>query len=116
MQAKLEREDLNGVGVKVTCTDNTEIYYFYEDFGSDKGIDRASRHFQNLIDAGKVRKAEYFYKDTERIEYLKRYKAVMKKLNAFDLLGLPDRIKEVLQNTTDLKVKVEMLEEIAKTL
>lgn len=62
MQAKLEREDLNGVGVKVTCTDNTEIYYFYEDFENDKGVDRASKHFANLINKGKVRKAEYFYK------------------------------------------------------
>lgn len=65
MQAKLKRKDLNGVGVKVTFTNNIIQHYFYEDFENDNGVDRASRQFQKLIDAGKVRKAEYFYKDSE---------------------------------------------------
>lgn len=62
MKAKLNREDIAGVGVKVTYGDNSTIYYFYEDFGDDKGIDRASRHFASMISKGKVRKAEYIYK------------------------------------------------------
>ena len=49
-------------------------------------------------------------------EYLKRYEEVMRKLKKIDLLSLPEAVKEILKNTTDLKVKVEMLEEIAKTI
>ena len=63
MIAKLQRKDLQGVGVKVLYADGCEMFYFYEDFGDDKGINRASKHFENLINKGKVRKAEYFYKD-----------------------------------------------------
>ena len=62
MIAKLERKDLHGVGVKVLYSDGCEIFYFYEDFENNKGVDRASKHFANLINKGKVRKAEYFYK------------------------------------------------------
>lgn len=63
MIAKLQRKDLYGVGVKALYSDGCEIFYFYEDFENDKGIDRASKHFENLINKGKVRKVEYFYKD-----------------------------------------------------
>jgi hypothetical protein len=63
MIAKLNRKDISGVGVKVLWRDGCEIYYFYEDFAGDKGVDRAARHFENLINKGKVRKVEYFYKD-----------------------------------------------------
>lgn len=62
MMAKLNRKDITGVGVKVTTFEGYEIYYFYEDFGEDKGIDRAARQFQNAIDRGTVKKAEYIYK------------------------------------------------------
>ena len=31
------------------------------DFEDDKGVDRAARHFSDLINKGKVRKAEYIY-------------------------------------------------------
>lgn len=61
MQNKLDRKDITGVGVKVTWGDNNIIYYFYEDFEGSKGIDRASKHFANMINKGKVRKAEYIY-------------------------------------------------------
>lgn len=61
MIAKLNRKDISGVGVKVTTSEGYEIYYFYEDFGKDKGVDRAARQFQNAIDRGTVRKAEYIY-------------------------------------------------------
>ena len=47
---------------------------------------------------------------------LKRYEEVMKKLNNCDLTTLPDEVKEVLKNTTDLETKVKMLEEIAKAI
>ena len=62
MIAKLNRKDITGVGVKVTTSEGYEIYYFYEDFGEDKGIDRAARQLQNAIDRGTVKKAEYIYK------------------------------------------------------
>lgn len=61
MQNKLDRKDITGVGVKVTWGDNNIIYYFYEDFENSKGIDRAAKHFSNMINKGKVRKAEYIY-------------------------------------------------------
>ena len=32
-----------------------------EEFEDDKGVDRAARHFSDLINKGKVRKAEYIY-------------------------------------------------------
>ena len=62
MIAKLNRKDITGVGVKVTTSAGNEIYYFYEDFGENKGIDRAAQQFQSAIDRGAVRKAEYIYK------------------------------------------------------
>lgn len=49
-------------------------------------------------------------------EYLKRYEKVMNKIKMANLLGLPDEVKEVLKNTTDLKTKVLMLEEISKRI
>lgn len=62
MMAKLNRKDIAGVGVKVTTSEGYEIYYFYEDFGENKGIGRAARQFQSAIYRGAVRKAEYIYK------------------------------------------------------
>lgn len=62
MIAKLNRKDITGVGVKVTTSTGNEMYYFYEDFGENKGVDRAARQFQNAINRGTVRKAEYIYK------------------------------------------------------
>lgn len=65
MQNKLNRKDISGVGVKVTFNLSSGktgvIYYFYEDFENDKGVDRAAKHFSDLINKGKVRKAEYIY-------------------------------------------------------
>lgn len=61
MQNKLDRKDITGVGVKVTLTDGQTRYYFYEDFEDSKGVDRAAKHFSNMINKGKVRKAEYIY-------------------------------------------------------
>ena len=62
MQNKLNRKALSGVGVKVTFNfssgETGVIYYFYE---NDKGVDRAAKHFSDLINKGKVRKAEYIY-------------------------------------------------------
>ena len=50
-------------------------------------------------------------------EYLlKRYEEAMNKLRKYDLTTLPDDVKEVLKNTTDLKTKVKILEEIAKAI
>lgn len=62
MQNKLDRKDIAGVGVKVTLDDNNAIYYFYEDFEDSNGVDRAAKHFSNMINKGKVRKVEYIYK------------------------------------------------------
>ena len=66
MQNKLDRKDITGVGVKVTWGDNNVIYYFYEDFKDSKGIDRAAKHFANMINKGKVKKAEYIYNQPKR--------------------------------------------------
>lgn len=70
MQNKLDRKDISGVGVKVTFDfssgETGTTYYFYEDFEDDKGVDRAARHFSDLINKGKVRKAEYIYSQPKR--------------------------------------------------
>ena len=70
MQNKLNRKDISGIGVKVTFNfssgETGVIYYFYEDFENDKGIDRATKHFSNLINKGKIRKAEYIYSQPKR--------------------------------------------------
>lgn len=70
MQNKLNRKDISGVGVKVTFNLSSGktgvIYYFYEDFENDKGVDRAAKHFSDLINKGKVRKAEYIYSQPKR--------------------------------------------------
>lgn len=61
MQAKLNRKDISGVGVKVTLWNHDTRYYFYEDFDDSKGVDRAANQFHKLIEQDKVRKAEYIY-------------------------------------------------------
>lgn len=70
MQNKLDRKDISGVGVKVTFDfssgETGTTYYFYEDFEDDKGVDRAARHFADLINKGKIRKAEYIYSQPKR--------------------------------------------------
>lgn len=44
-----------------------------------------------------------------------RYQNAVEKIGgAAGLLNLPEQVKNVLKNTTDLKVKVKILEEIAK--
>lgn len=54
--------------------------------------------------------------ENEQTEYLKRYENVMKKFNAVTLLELPERVKQILKNTNDLKTKALMLKEIASIL
>lgn len=49
-------------------------------------------------------------------EYLDRYKAVMSRISASELLALPEGIKDLLKETTDLQAKVVILEEIAREL
>ena len=65
MQNKLDRKNISRVGDKVTfkfATGETGVInYGYEDFENDKGVDRAAKHFSDLINKGKVRKAEYIY-------------------------------------------------------
>lgn len=61
MIAMLNNNDLYGVGAVISWADGSTTYNFYEDFDNDKGIDRAARQFQNLIDAGKVRRVDYVY-------------------------------------------------------
>ena len=46
-----------------------------------------------------------------------RYQKAIKKIGgAAALLNLPEQVKEVLQNTSDLETKTAMLELIAETL
>jgi len=42
-----------------------------------------------------------------------RYHDVLRRFDAATLLDLPERIKEILKNTSDLETKVKMLEAIA---
>lgn len=66
---KLNRRDLPGVGCIAHYTDGMKIYYFYEDFENDKGLDRAKRHFSHLIKAGKVDHVDYINKDHTTIHF-----------------------------------------------
>lgn len=54
-------EDQNGVGVVFYYRDGSIERRFYEDFSGDLGIDRASRHFTALLNAGKCYKVVYYY-------------------------------------------------------
>ena len=49
-------------------------------------------------------------------EILKRYETALDKIGTFRLLALPDCVKSVLMQTSDLKAKTEMLELIAAEL
>lgn len=66
---KLNRRDLQGVGCVVLHSDGRKTYNFYEDFENDNGIDRAARQFAKLINAGKVRRVDYIYKDHTTIHF-----------------------------------------------
>ena len=66
---KLNRLDLAGVGAVVRWKDGATTYNFYEDFGNDKGIDRAARQHETLINAGKVVRVDYIYKDNNEVHF-----------------------------------------------
>lgn len=66
---KLNRLDLPGVGCVVLHTDGRKTYNFYEDFENDKGVDRAAKQFTELINAGKVSRVDYIYKDHTTIHF-----------------------------------------------
>lgn len=65
----LNRKDLAGVGAVAHYTDGSTAYTFYEDFENDKGIDRAARQFQVLIDNGYVSRVEYIHKEARKIHF-----------------------------------------------
>lgn len=53
MTAKLNREDLSGIGVKVSYADGHQDYFFYEDFdGPGSGIDRAALQLAHDVKRG----------------------------------------------------------------
>lgn len=67
---KLNRNDLPGVGCVVYYIDGCKVYRFYEDFApDDKGIDRAARQYQELIDKGYVRRVDYIHKDADLLHF-----------------------------------------------
>ena len=68
------------------------------------------------VKSSKIGNQERKTVDIMRDYLLKRYEEAMKKLRKYDLTTLPDEVKEVLKNTTDLETKVKMLEEIAKSI
>lgn len=70
MLNKLNRKDLQGVGMVVTTSDDRKTYYFYEDISDSNGIDRASRQAQYYIDLGRWKKAEYIYKSLNNIYFI----------------------------------------------
>ena len=51
--------------------------------------------------------------ETNRADLFRRYRAALSKIGMLALLDLPEELKEKLKNTTDLKTKTELLEEIA---
>lgn len=46
----------------------------------------------------------------------KRYREAVKKIGALRLLLLPEQVKKVLKETTDLETKTKMLELIARRM
>lgn len=54
-------KDENGVGVVFYYRDGSIIRRFYENFPGDLGIDRASRHFEELLKANKCYKVVYYH-------------------------------------------------------
>lgn len=53
-------ETRNGTGVEIITSDNAAIYYFYEDFENDPGIDRATKQFINGVSSGLFNKVTLF--------------------------------------------------------
>ena len=53
-------ETRNGTGVEIITSDNAAIYYFYEDFEDDPGIDRATKQFINGVSSGMFNKVTLF--------------------------------------------------------
>ncbi len=56
-------EDPNGVGVVFYYRNGSILRRFYENYAGDLGIDRASRHFDELLKADKCYKAVYYHQD-----------------------------------------------------
>lgn len=55
LSAKLAREDLPGIGVKVSYADGHQNYFFYEDFnGPGSGMDRAALQLAHDVKRGTV--------------------------------------------------------------
>lgn len=83
----LNRRDLPGVGViawtgsyqrdKTTGLlqepENKPIYYFYEDFPNNPGIDRAAAQFHELLEKGKFHAVDYIHKDHKTIHFFDWY-------------------------------------------
>lgn len=74
MTTKLQREATAGTGVRITYLDGTVVCYFYEDFGEDKGINRAERDFIQLKLSKKAKCINYFHRvyTAEEIKTRKR--------------------------------------------
>lgn len=53
-------ETRDGTGVEIITSDNAVIYYFYEDFEDDPGIDRATKQFINGVSSGLFNKVTLF--------------------------------------------------------
>lgn len=62
MATKLQREDISGIGVRITYLDGAVVCYFYENFGEDRGRERAERDFMQLKLAKKAKSVEYFHR------------------------------------------------------
>ena len=70
MILKLNRPDLNGVGVIATKPDGTKQYYFYEDMSDSTGIERATRHFNYFINLGRWINVEYINKSENHVYFV----------------------------------------------
>ena len=54
--------------------------------------------------------------NTDRSDLIKRYQAAIRKIGAPRLLSLPEYVKAMLRQETDLQAKTDLLEKIAAGL
>ena len=67
---KLNRNDISGVGAIATTKEGLTLHFFFEDMKDSKGIDRASRQAQQLIDAGAWSRVDYIHKSSNHLYFV----------------------------------------------
>ncbi|MBE5917636.1 MAG: hypothetical protein E7273_12450 [Pseudobutyrivibrio ruminis] len=67
---KLNRNDISGVGAIATTKEGLTLYFFFEDMTDSKGIDRAAKQAQQLIDAAVWSKVDYIHKSDSHLYFV----------------------------------------------